>query len=417
MRIAHSGDWHLALSGSKLASNGRNARLEDRYRCARFTIEDAVNRGAQLIVHCGDVGDAYRWTPTIARLVKAAFQPAREADIDVVLLLGNHDMARSPSEGTALEYLRELPGVHVVEQPCLLDVWRTGTDKFRVSPSAADHQRSLGDTTELQLAAIPYPNASLLLRDEQMRNLSPGDRNLEIRSRMMDVARGLAADRLEGVPRLLLGHFAMDTAEAGKLNSLAMLSNEFTLNTQELASLGFDLVLLGHYHRRQVLCQEPWIGYCGSPEACNFGEEADGDKGYFIHAIGSNGIEQQFVETPYRRLVTLSADDFIVKFENGEVIKPLDGAIVRFDIPADSTLTVAEVRKALEEAGAFEARVTQERAESERHIRASDLTHGMALPEQLNEWLKLKPQLQPLTEALIAEALKVEAALGEGGAS
>jgi len=343
----------------------------------------------------------------------------------VVVLEGNHDQVRNPSEYDALDLLRDLPGLTVVDKPTLLDVWRTGRDdKLRVSEAST----AMADEAELQLGCLPYPSPNLLLRDEQTRQLSPGDRNLLIREKMMDVARGLAAQRVEGVPCLLLGHWSVDTAEVGQQSRLMMLGGEFTLNVHELESLGFDGILLGHIHKAQTLGDKRcWIVYCGSPEATSFNEEAE-DKFYYLWELnpdlGYGPLPVPVpIETPYRRLVTLSEDDFIRELDDEELLldaaleESVQGAIVRLEIPAGSTLTIAEAQRAIDAAGAFEARVSKARAETERR-RESGVTHGQPLDAQIRAWLEQKPDLQPLTEQIIAEALRIEEALrqAEGGA-
>jgi len=388
--------------------------MMDRFRCAQFVVQDAINRGAELIVHCGDVGNHWHWTPTITRLAKQVFAPALECGIPVVVLEGNHDQVRNPSEYDALDLLRDLPGLTVVDKPTLLDVWRAGRDdKLRVTETSSATQGE----AELQLAGLPYPSANLLLRDEDTRKLGPGDRNLLIRQKMMDCARGLAADRVEGVPRVLLGHWSVDMATAGTQNRLMMLGGEFTLNAHELEALGFDAVLLGHIHKpQQVLADgQPLIVYSGSPEACSFGEEGE-EKRYCLWDIDKQGAEEfHGVPTPFRKLVTLTASDFQVSDDGSDwECEPFpDGAIVRLELPPDSPITVAQALQTIEEAGAFEARVTKARAETERR-RETDMSHGMALPEQIDEWLKGRPDYLPHRDALVAEALKIEEAVSNG---
>ncbi len=131
----------------------------------------------------------------------------------------------------------------------------------------------------------------------------------------------------------------------------------------------------------------------------------------------------EFIPTPYRRLVTLSVDDFVregidddeVLLLDAEMEEAVTDAIVRLELPPDSQITIAQALKAIEGAGCFEARVTQARAESERR-RDTGVTHAQPLVEQIRAFLVQRPELHPLTEPIIAEALKVEAA-AEGAAS
>ena len=146
------------------------------------------------------------------------------------------------------------------------------------------------------------------------------------------------------------------------------------------------------------------------------GEESDGDKGYYLHEIGGGGTATPyFFPTPYRRLVTLTWPDDRQAFEDSSISAfPVENAIVCLRVPQADADQVREMVARLEAAGAYEVRIEIERAETVRRREVE--VHGLSLPDQITAWLAQKPDLHPLTEALIAEAMRVEAAMG-GGAS
>lgn len=422
--VAHTADWHVGPSEPKTDPTGLNQRLVDRANCAAATISGAVAAGADILLHAGDfwggprgVGLGSRPSATEVRMVKDALAPAIEAGIPIVAILGNHDDPKSGAEKNALDHLREMEGVTVVDRPGIVQVWAggaTGT-KYRVidwETDAADDE-----VLALELACLPFPNTQLLLRDEQTRQLSHADRNELIRQKMMDVARGLTTNRIEGVPRVLLGHFAVDTAAAGA-NHLAMLGSEWSLNVHELVSLGFDMVCLGHYHKPQTLhvdsdapCQ--WIGYCGSPEAINHGEGGE-EKGWMLHDLANHSHALE--PTPYRRFVTLTGKDFA---EDGTLVDPAGAkdAIVRVKLGPNDGLDDAEIRSQLETAGVHDCGIERERAETVRR-RESDIKAEMAPGEAVREWVRVvKPELGPQADKLAATADRVAAAAGIGGAA
>jgi exonuclease SbcD len=411
MILAHTADWHLSGSGTLYHRNGLNARLMDRYTCAAFCVDDAIKRGAQLILVGGDVFNGWRPTPTEVRLAKRALQPATTAGIPVVIIKGNHDDVRTPTEEHALDLLREMAGLTIVDQPCLLDVWRDAHNAgpFRVvSYSQMLPPGVYRPLRHMQIVCLPFPNANLLLRDEEARKLDPGQRNLLIREHMMNVARGLAADRIPGVPRLLLGHFSVDVAAAGAQDRLMLLGAEFTLNLAELEALEFDGILLGHIHKPQTLggCTV----YSGSPEATGFGEEGE-EKRYVLWSEVRPGIfETDSIPTPYRHLVTLEFGLDITEYPDTSQVP---GAIVRARVAAGSAWQVSEIPRELQALGAYEVRVEIERAETVRR-RETEISASMGPMEALREWLAQKPDLHPLTDALITEAMRVEEALGGG---
>jgi len=412
MRIAHCADWHLSSQRGRLdPETALNARLIDFYRCARFSIEDGIQRGADLVVHCGDVFNGCRPTPTEVRLAKDAFASALELRIPVVVVKGNHDDVRMPAERHALDLLRETPNLTVVDQPTVLFFQQLETNERTFLRPCGPEQ------AEIQIACLPWPNKQLLLADAEYRKLDPGALNLLVREKMMDVALGLAAQLVPNVPAVLVGHFSVDLAQAGGQNRLMMLGGEWTLNAHELAALPFCYFALGHIHKPQRV----WFDgprsmvYCGSPEAVTFGEEGE-EKGYVLVSVEPDGAAVfERVATPYRRFITIGLDDLD---EDGRLLHPeaLAGAIVRVRLPEGcAAIRDPQFRRDLEAAGAYEYQIETQRAETVRR-RAVEVSSEMALDEALKAWLAQRPDRKPMTEAVLAEARTVEQALQEGGA-
>jgi len=405
MKAIHTADWHLSAQRNRIdADTGLNSRLIDFYRCARFTVEDGLNRGAQLVLHAGDAFHGCRPTPSEVRLLREALRPALEVGVPVVLLLGNHDAPRSPAEKHALDLVRETEGLTVVDQPTLL--YAQGLET-----SLRDFARLCGpEQAEIQIACLPWPNKQLLLANEEYRKLDPGQLNEVVRQKMMDCLQGLAADCLPGIPAILLAHLSVDLAQAGGQNRLMALGGEWTLNVHDLAGLGFDAACLGHIHKAQVLCDAPWIGYSGSPEAVSFGEETEGKSYCLLDVNDDCSIEVQQIPTPHRRFLTIDLG-------NGHALPTPDelaGAIVRVRVPQASDVDFTALRRELEAAGVHEYQVETQRAETVRR-RAVAVSSEMALEEAIKAYLEQRPELQPLADALIAEAHVVEQAVVAGG--
>ena len=358
-----------------------------------------------MILHAGDAFHGCRPTPTEVRLFREAVGPALAAGVPVLLLLGNHDAPRSPVEQHALDLLRETEGITVIDKPSLLYAQAFETSQHNFARFCKPEQ------AEIQIACLPWPNKQLLLADEEQRKLDPGQLNELMREKVMDCLRGLAAQLIPDIPAVLLGHFSVDLAQAGGQNRLMMLGGEWTINVHDLAGLGFDAICLGHIHKAQVLSEKPWIGYCGSPEAVSFGEEGE-QKGYCLVAVGEDGrFIVESVATPYRRFITIDLSD------GGKLPSPeeLAGAIVRVRIPQAQDIDFNALRRELEAAGVHEYQVETERAEAVRR-RAVAMSSEMALDEAIKAWLEQRPDLQPMTEALLGEAHNIEAALNaEGG--
>lgn len=417
MKICTTADWHITSSRSRIdAESGLNARLVDVSRCAAFVIQDAVERGAQLILHGGDIFDGCRPTPTEAHLVCGALLPALKADIPVILLLGNHDMPRNPNEQHALDLLAALPGVTIVDQPGIYSVWR-GEDNYIVERAHGEPQ-----IPTAQIACLPYPNKQLLLADDDLRGYDSGQLNVLMREKLMDVARGLAMQRLDGVPCLLLAHGSVDTAQAGAQNQLMMLGGEWTYNVHDLDALGFDGVCLGHIHKPQVLSEgyetmKP-IWYTGSIDICAFGEEGERKQYQMIDFNEDGIIGWETVPTPFRTYATVNlsaAEDPLTELqETCEGIGGIENAIVRVRVPQVAGLDLTAIRRRLEEMGAFDVQIEVQRIETAR--RSAEIAAETALEPALRTWAEQRPETLELTDELLAEAVGIESQMNGGAA-
>jgi len=410
VKICHTADWHLGNARSRIdPETGLNARLMDFYRCARFTIEDSIARGAELILHAGDVFNSPRPSPTERRLALEAFNPALIAHVPVIAIVGNHDMPRSPSERHALDSLKPAryfdSNLYIVDRPLIYNIFRLG-DRIGVALRGVPYEPA---TLELQIACLPWPNASLLLADGAARKLEPGERNLLVRGKLMDILNGLAADLRPGIPSILLAHCSLDVAAAGAQDRLMMLGGEWTLNAAEIASLGFTYVALGHIHKPQCVAGGV-VYYSGSPEACNHGEEGEA-KSYLLIDIPPNdpeGIEIEQVPTPFRTFLTVDGD---FGAPGQPTLADCEGAIVRIRIPQAAASQATEIRRQIEAAGALEITIEIERAEAERRAGALEVSAGMDVEAALRTWLAQRLELEPLADVLVAEGLAIDRSL------
>ena len=267
-----------------------------------------------------------------------------------------------------------------------------------------------GANLALQLACMPWPNKQLLLADDAYRGMDPGQLNEVVREKVTAILRYLAGERLPGVPAYLVGHFSVDMASAGGQNRLMGLGGEWTINVHDLAGLEFDSVLLGHIHRSQTLSEQPhtpWMGYSGSPEAVTFGEEGE-QKGYWLHTLGDDEA-REFVPTPHRKFLTIDADEAM----RGDAAPPyLAGTILRVRIGPGESVDLVELRRRLDTVCVSEFAIETERAEAVR--RRADITEQTGVEEALRAWLATRPDLEPLADALVAEAVLIEEQIREG---
>lgn len=114
--------------------------------------------------------------------------------------------------------------------------------------------------------------------------------------------------------KILLMHAGVTGGKVGK--SSYPLQDAFTLG--DLCIDKFDWIVLGHYHRRQMLTKNTF--YCGSPVSLNFNDEIE-DKGFYV--IDTTKGELEFVPIPLPRFITISASS-VLKGELEEYSKAGD---------------------------------------------------------------------------------------------
>lgn len=116
--------------------------------------------------------------------------------------------------------------------------------------------------------------------------------------------------------KILLAHLGVTGAYVGK--SHYSMTDEYSLT--ELKPKNFKYVVLGHYHKPQVLDKN--VFYCGSPVQTNFNDEG-GKHGYTIIDTDKSGYLDQ-VELTAPRFVTLSVEDYnSKKYQEGDFIRIL----------------------------------------------------------------------------------------------
>lgn len=374
MLIAHIADAHMASgkTGKLDAELGLDQTLCDRYRAFRWCVADAAEQGADLILVAGDIFDSPTPTPTEWDLACEALTK-RGPNRPVLVLAGNHESPKASHETNPLRMVRGRVSADVTEPGI----------------------HTYGD---LQIVCCPWPNEKQLLAAR----LDLGALSVEaaIREAMMDVLRGLAADRKPAVPSVLLGHFSVDLAEAGSESRLMALGASWSLNAYDVAGLGFDLVLLGHIHKPQQVGGLP-IWYAGSPCEMDFGERND-RSGYYLHDLESGAAE--FRPNPHNRRhlkFVLGRGDFPPATADAK------GAHVWVVIPPGEDADETGIEEWFQSAGAHNVRIQREARPVERRERG--VSEGLTAEEYLRIFVERDyPEEDP--EAVVAEARRIEEA-------
>lgn len=351
-RIAFTADLHIDSYGSRIdPATGLNARLTDYLATTRFVADTARVVGAEALVVAGDFTERKHVNDWLLRHIQDALSdgPRRQ-----VFLRGNHD-AEIAGESKVTVLAEMAPG------------W--------VSYSRPGHE-VIGDVV---LCLMPYLDRHWLRAEAGMERVPDAEVFRVLGERFVAVARGLYAEAKTAHPdkaTVLVCHQTLSGGRMGEAQQAFLGDLSLVVDTHALAAIGFEGIVAGHLHRHQVIPAAVPVLYCGSVERVDFGEEHEA-KGFILADIEPGRFEWSFVETPARRYVTLTGERWL---EQDDV----DGAVVRVrDLPAEAD--PAEVRRALEAAGAFEV-YSVERRRSEAPVIAGGLSEALSPGQALDAW-------------------------------
>jgi exonuclease SbcD len=363
-RLAVLADPHCDDFGSKIdAATGLNARWVDTVAMVEWVARDAQARGADALLVLGDLTEARHPAPWRVAQIGAAIA-AFEGP--VILLKGNHDGERAGRS--------------------IVDVLAAG----RPTWSAFSREPGITLVGDVAIAAIPYVDRHWLRSQPGFEQTPDAEVYRILAERFLTMARGLyvaasgVASRTVLVVHQGLAGGSMSDTQRAFLGDMSLL-----VDTGALGAIGFDAILAGHFHKHQVLSEDPLIAYAGAPYRTDFGEEHQ-DKGYLIVDVDLDGTAvMQFVETPARRFVTIAEDGSFI----GSIV---EGSIVR-GIDLYPEVDVAGTRLLLEAAGAFEVQELRI-ARPDSPAIAGGLSESLSAEQALDAYFADSPQREQLVE-------------------
>jgi DNA repair protein SbcD/Mre11 len=291
VKILHLSDIHLGSGFSHGRVNpetGLNSRLEDFIDTLRQCIDRAIAEPVDLVLFGGDAFPDATPPPYIQQAFAQQFHRLVEAQIPTVLLVGNHDQHSQGQGGASLCIYRTLgvPGFWVGD--------RLETHKIQTRNGA------------IQVITLPWLTRSTLLTRPDTESLSLAEVNDLLIDRLRVALEGEIRRLDPELPTVLLAHLMTDTARFGAERFLAV-GKGFTVPMALLTRSCFDYVALGHVHRHQILCKQPYVVYPGSIERVDFSEEQE-DKGFVLLDVERGHTRLEFCPLPVRRFQTIRVD-------------------------------------------------------------------------------------------------------------
>jgi exonuclease SbcD len=343
IKLLHLADVHIGMEnyGRINPETGLNTRLEDFLQTLDEAIDRAVAEDVDAVVVAGDVYKSRDPSPTHQRELARRILRLIRADIQVVMVPGNHDTPMAAGRATSLDIFRalELPNVTV---PRRIASTRVET---RSGP--------------FQVVSLPWLTRSAFLTDDTFKNMPIEELVRQMGAVVEKELQVLAGDLDPSIPTALVGHAHVFGARVGA-ERLLTLGNDPMLNVSALDLPNVGYLALGHIHKHQAVAtgRVPAV-YAGSINRVDFSEE-DEAKGFIMVELQAGSSEWEFVPVKARPFLTIKATP-VTDLPTDEVIKSIlkagprvNGAIVRLQLEGPRSRLQAvderEVRKHLADA-------------------------------------------------------------------
>jgi len=286
IKILHTADIHIGMEnyGRIDPKTGIHSRLLDFHRSLEFCVDIALTEQVDLFLFAGDAYKTATPTPTHQRLFLQSLLRLFEADIPIMMIVGNHDSAVSFGKAHAIEIFGQLPweGFHVISRPSIHTITtKHGPLNIVGIPWPSRATAALNSTT-------PYATSDLLAE--------------QISEATSSIIAQLAARLPHDEPAILAGHLTVSSGVFSGSEKRAIYGSDPVFLPSQLARDPFDYVALGHLHRYQNLNQSgyPALVYAGSIDRIDFGERHD-TKGCCLVTIQRKGaVTHRFIPTPIR---------------------------------------------------------------------------------------------------------------------
>jgi DNA repair exonuclease SbcCD nuclease subunit len=209
---------------SRIDENGVNSRLKRTCEALHWAMQETLKAGAKKFIVAGDLFHVRREVPTVVLDMTAKVLEANR-DLDIYLLVGNHDL-NSSSDHNSVSALSGL--ATIVDKPCVHDI------------------------AGIKVGFIPWV-------DDQTK------------------LKGIISKLYKAGARHLVGHLGIDGAKLGP-SSIEIPGH---VQLEGIVPSDVKWVALGHYHKPQVIHEDPHIRYVGSPLQHGRGERNE-DKGFVL---------------------------------------------------------------------------------------------------------------------------------------
>jgi DNA repair exonuclease SbcCD nuclease subunit len=258
------GDVHLD-KGTSIGKNygpGKlNSRNEDKFRLLKWVQSKAIEYNVKNVIFTGDIFESYNVDNVLVQLFFSYLKSYEQYDINVHIILGNHDIKRIGSE-----YHSVLNLINIVELP-----------KCKVYSEIFTQEVEDGFIT-----FIPFRDRKSL--------------NAETNAAALDKLSELLPSKTS-FPHICVGHLTLE----GSLyvgDEIDDLHNELHCSS-EMFSSRFNATFMGHIHKPQIRNESPLVCHVGSLDISDFGEMNHDKIVYIYDSSRENPIK---LDVPTRNL-------------------------------------------------------------------------------------------------------------------
>ena len=251
MKFLHTADWHV---GKTL--KGRS-RLEEQQAVLAEIIDVALREEVDAVLIAGDLYDTAAPTADAQRLVNGALLKLASSGIEVVVIAGNHDHART------FEALRQLMAAANIDYAGTV----RGAEAGGVHRFAA---RSTGE--EAVVALIPFVSRRYIIGAEEIVTGTPSTNAGRYEDSLRGIIDELTTAFTPETVNIVMAHLTCTGGVMGGGEREAQSIFEYHVSAQSFP-VDAHYVALGHLHRRQQIPAPAPVHYSGAPLAVDFGEE------------------------------------------------------------------------------------------------------------------------------------------------
>jgi exonuclease SbcD len=306
-KIVHTADIHFGMEnyGFVDEKTGLHTRLIDFQRSFYFAIKKAIEINADCFIFAGDAYKNSHPTPTHQKILLQCFSKLIEAQIPIVIVVGNHDYPGNDSKAHALDVFNflKIHGCHVFDTPGVKTI-ETKSGKINI-------------------VGIPWPSKKHFISHSFATKHSQN-----LNSLVQDV-KNFINNCIYSIntqyPSVLVGHVTVEGGTFSGSERPVSIGKDPIFSVSDLRCDFFDYIALGHLHRFQNLNKKngcPVI-YSGSPEKIDFGEIND-EKSFCIVDIDYDCKNNK--KTSYETIKTPSRPMYEIVFDETDKEKSIEMA-------------------------------------------------------------------------------------------